>query len=362
MMFVNSMQKIWSQLMDDESKFVFEKKLMYSVTNDNRYLKELAERVLPEETFIRLQNLVSKIKKVESRLIVRGGGRVYQILKYICPDLEFAYLCCQNADGQNTSVDGKAVISPQKLYSDYQDYYVLIASSDFYEEIYQELTENGFDKEHIISFPQEYEALCTELKKIQYFDKGIMHPGSEEIFVDGGSYDGDTYRLFAQWCEHSYKKIYAFEADKLNYQMCLEKQTLHPLPHVEIINAGLWDKKEILGFSANSGDGSHIIGTKSASLMEKFTDTIETVTIDGSVGDEAVTFIKLDIEGAELKALEGAKNTIRRCKPKLAICVYHKPEDIVVILEYILSLVPEYKLYLRHYDMYYYDTILYAVL
>lgn len=360
-MFVNSMQNIWSHFMDDESKFIFEKKLMYSITNDNHYLRELVKHVLPENVFIRLQNLISKIKKVESQLIVRGGGRVYQILKYICPDLDFACLCCQNTDN-NHFIDGKPVISPEKLYREYKDHYVLIASSDFYDEIYQELIENGFGKEHIISFPQEYEALCTELKKLQYFEKQIMRPDSEEVFVDGGSFDGDTYRLFAQWCGNSYKKIYAFEADKLNYQMCIKKQEAHPLQNVEIIHAGLWDKKDVLRFSANSGDGSHIIGTKSASLMDKFTDTINTVAIDECLGEEAVTFIKLDIEGAELKALEGAKNTIKRCRPKLAICVYHKPEDIVELLEYILHLVPEYKFYLRHYDIYYYDTILYAVL
>lgn len=361
-MFIDSIQYIWSHLMDMESKFIFEKKLMYCITNDTRYLMELIEQVLPKEMLNRLHDLVHKIKNVESRLIVRGGGRGYQILKYICPDLNYAFMCCQNADELNNSFEGKAAISPQKLYDAYRDYYVLITSSDYYDEIYQELIEHGFNKDYIISFPQEYEALSAELKSIQYFDKKIMHPVSDEVFIDGGSYDGETYRLFAQWCNYSYKKIYAFEADHSNYQLCKANQAIHPLDHVEISNIGLWNKKEILKFSANSGVGSHIKDTKSASLMDQFTDTIKTSSIDDLVGNDTVTFIKLDIEGAERQALEGAKHTIQRCKPKLAICVYHKPEDIIELLEYILSLVPEYKLYLRHYDIYYYDTILYAVL
>jgi hypothetical protein len=77
--------------------------------------------------------------------------------------------------------------------------------------------------------------------------------------------------------------------------------------------------------------------------------TIETVALDDMVdpGDR-VTLIKMDIEGAELNALRGASKIIARDKPRLAVCVYHKFEDIMNIPSYILSLNPEYKLYLRN--------------
>ena len=74
-----------------------------------------------------------------------------------------------------------------------------------------------------------------------------------------------------------------------------------------------------------------------------------------------ITFIKMDIEGSEIPALRGAKEIIETQKPKLAICVYHKPEDIWEIPELILDYVPEYRLYLRHYSITYTETVLYAI-
>ena len=83
--------------------------------------------------------------------------------------------------------------------------------------------------------------------------------------------------------------------------------------------------------------------------------------IEEIVKNDKVSFIKMDIEGAELKALEGAKETISKYKPRLAICIYHKYEDIYEIGDYILTLNPNYKLYIRHYTTCMWETVLYAV-
>ena len=89
---------------------------------------------------------------------------------------------------------------------------------------------------------------------------------------------------------------------------------------------------------------------------------IPVMPIDEAIetGDR-VTMIKMDIEGSELEALKGAKQTIQRDKPKLAICIYHKPEDIIEIPCYIKELVPRYRLYLRHYGNGDTETVLYAL-
>ena len=69
----------------------------------------------------------------------------------------------------------------------------------------------------------------------------------------------------------------------------------------------------------------------------------------------------MDIEGSEMEALKGAAAVIRQSHPKLAISVYHKPEVIVVIPNYLLKLYQDYKFYIRHYSLSWFDTVLYAI-
>ena len=79
------------------------------------------------------------------------------------------------------------------------------------------------------------------------------------------------------------------------------------------------------------------------------------------MGKEKATFIKMDIEGSELEALKGAKNQIMNYSPRLAICVYHKREDLITIPQYIKKLVPEYKLYLRAHFPYASELVIYGI-
>ena len=113
-------------------------------------------------------------------------------------------------------------------------------------------------------------------------------------------------------------------------------------------------KKETLSFFA--GDG------KLSRISDDGNVIINVDAMDSIIKDDKITFLKMDIEGSELKALHGARKIIQRDKPKLAICVYHKPEDIIEIPLYINSLVPEYKFYMRHYSIDSAETVLYAII
>jgi hypothetical protein len=93
--------------------------------------------------------------------------------------------------------------------------------------------------------------------------------------------------------------------------------------------------------------------------------TINAIALDdffnGKLEHEMPTFIKLDIEGAEREALLGAKNIIAKYKPKLAICAYHKPEDVYELAETIASIRSDYNFVLRQHENGVLETILYAV-
>ena len=97
-------------------------------------------------------------------------------------------------------------------------------------------------------------------------------------------------------------------------------------------------------------------------MKENGKETIEAASIDQMCGLEKVTFIKMDIEGSEREALKGAERVILRDKPRLAICVYHKWEDLYEIPMMVKRMAPEYRLYLRHHSDTAMETVLYAVI
>ena len=121
---------------------------------------------------------------------------------------------------------------------------------------------------------------------------------------------------------------------------------------ITLIKKGTWDKDDVMHVRPSGTSGSRVSNEGSVA--------VSLTAIDNVVKDERVTFIKMDVEGSELKSLMGARNTIIKNHPRLAICAYHKPEDLYELPEYILSLVPEYKLLLRHYCSREWETVLYA--
>ncbi|MFA1647142.1 MAG: FkbM family methyltransferase, partial [Enterobacteriaceae bacterium] len=163
-----------------------------------------------------------------------------------------------------------------------------------------------------------------------YFPRELIRFGADEIFVDGGAYNGDSIAAFVSALEQQNvapaAKIFAFEPDKMTFAL-LEQNTAN-LPQCVCINAGIWNTNTTLRFNAGLALSSAITDAPDG-------DEIALNSIDNVVAGEKVTFIKMDIEGSELEALKGAQATIAEHYPILAISLYHKPADLITIPQFI---------------------------
>jgi FkbM family methyltransferase len=194
---------------------------------------------------------------------------------------------------------------------------------------------------------------------VQYFTRDVIEMSDNEVFVDGGAFDGDTINEFIKISGNKFEKIYCFEPIKEQYERLYHNiKIMGEEKRIHAFQYGLSDTNDILHFSVN-GTASRIIDVDSET-NDFATDSINVVALDNVICDK-VTFIKMDIEGAELSALRGAEALIRKYKPKLAICIYHKPEDIVTIPNYIMSLGLDYKYYIRQHFRGYTETVFYAI-
>ena len=191
----------------------------------------------------------------------------------------------------------------------------------------------------------------------QYFPPGIVTLTADGAVVDGGGFDGDTFRSFVAHHPRARNPYYAFEPDPANYARLAASGDAYQGQFIPV-NAGLGAEEATLPFSDNGRMDSTFIDASAATA----TLTLPVHTIDRFVPREApTTFIRMDIEGMEPEALRGAEETIRADAPTLAICVYHRPEHLWEIPSMVREWRPDYRLYLRHYSTNMSETVMYAV-
>lgn len=180
-------------------------------------------------------------------------------------------------------------------------------------------------------------------------------PEAGDIMIDGGISDMVGAQLkFAEAVGES-GEVHGFEPIGWMAEKAREQLAPHPQYHLHC--AGLGEAAGEVRF-ASLRDSSHICANSSE---EQNTEICKLITIDEFAQNlDRVDCIKLDVEGAELAALKGAQETIRKYKSKLVICLYHKPRDLFEIPIYLKSMVPEYKMHLAHSSCGFTDTILYA--
>lgn len=195
-------------------------------------------------------------------------------------------------------------------------------------------------------------ALSSHWMKEQYLSEKITWKEKPNI-VDAGGYIGDTLLSFLRNGIIP-GEYYIYELEENNYTQLLKNVETASKKGVKVYirKKGVYSKNGKLYFIADR-DSSKIVDYQTD-------NSIDVVTIDSDVKARP-DFIKMDIEGSEVEALEGAADLIRQYSPTLAICIYHKKDDFWKIPLLIHSINPNYKrFWIDHYQISYNETVLYV--
>lgn len=172
----------------------------------------------------------------------------------------------------------------------------------------------------------------------------------KQYIADVGAFTGDSTMQFRKYMPDC--KIYAIEMEKSNFDLLCKNVRG---TDTECFNVAICDKDGEICYTS-CGSGSSI------EQLHLNDNRVRTTTIDRLLHDKVVTYLKADIEGAEMDMLRGAQDIIKGQKPKCAICVYHNPKHFFEVPRYLKALVPEYRIYFRHHSEQIYETVCYASL
>lgn len=204
---------------------------------------------------------------------------------------------------------------------------------------------------HRLSLETKYLAAVKDVGVVQWFDPRFIKKSEQAVFVDGGAFDGDTSEVFRE-INGPAKRIHAFEPDP--ELAALAKSRLSVFKEVLVHPQGLSDGSARVNFMGSGITDSRIDSSATSGR------TVDVVSIDDVVS-EPITYLKLDIEGAENLAIVGATNQININSPVIGLAVYHKPSDPWRLTEQLSRLKTNYRYYMRHYTDVAFETVVYAI-
>ena len=327
--------KVYDKLLDKKSRYIFEKRLLASIIDDERYIED----IIREGTYIQ------QVKRLfQSENYIYGAGRRLDFAMWLFYGVTWKGII----DQKKTSDYEGIKIKRLEEYCISNDAVVLVTLKEGTKEVMDKLLEKGIKAENIIILND----VIKEVHENTYFDDEIFCQKRQDVkgvFIDAGCYDGmDTIKAKAYF--PNIDKVVSFEPDPENYEKC--KKNLNKQENVELYNKGLSDHQGE-EYIVTDGVASHIASEGSNRIVVD--------SIDDIFRSEKVGFIKMDIEGSEYDALNGAEAIIKKYTPCMAISVYHKKSDIWRIPVKILEIEDSYSFYLRHYSTSWGDTVLYAV-
>ncbi len=334
---VDELEFIFSHIGDSRSRLIFESRLLYSLSMDEKYLWNM----------IKTNNKISDFKeRIKNGAYIYGAGQRGNLLVEIFDDIEWKGYIDIEKKGQLNQIPIYGLEIVNNLIA--KDEIIVISNKRGYEDIKKYLVSAGFDEEKI---------LCLTLfEKVWfgniYFDERCLS-GIDKcngIFLDIGCYDGKDSLNAISFFKTKDVQVHAFEPDRKNYDIC--KSVLENNKKVRLFQKGVSNKMGDINFN-EGGPGAKIDKLGSAK--------IEVTTIDHHLLNNKVGFIKMDIEGAEEAAIEGGRNSILRDKPILALSIYHKRSDIWRLPLKVLQLYPNYRLEFEHQLFSWGDTVMYAI-
>uniref|UniRef100_A0A832EA57 FkbM family methyltransferase n=1 Tax=Desulfacinum infernum TaxID=35837 RepID=A0A832EA57_9BACT len=191
----------------------------------------------------------------------------------------------------------------------------------------------------------------------EYFHPCVQ-PKPGDIIIDGGVSEEISAQIKFSHAVGEKGTIYGFDPDPVGFSNAtvkIREKCSHE--NYRMIPLGLWKHKDTLYFEL-LGLGTHVTNGHTNNAVK-----CDVVSIDDFVIRNRITrvdFIKLDVEGSEREAIEGAITTILRNRPKLAVCLYHKPDDLFALPKLIYSICRDYIFYIGHHHASLHETVLYA--
>lgn len=213
------------------------------------------------------------------------------------------------------------------------------------------------DKAHCISF--DVAPLWKLWVDEPYFNSLYVPTKYKNVMVDCGAWIGDTAQNFLDFVrEEGYDGfVHAFEPEPKNYEKLLEIS--RETERIKCYKYAVGDEKKKVSFAVGNGENSCVVSDETGGEM------VDMIAVDEILQDELISFIKMDLEGGEYNALLGMRNLIVKNAPYMAICVYHKIDDMIRIPQLIHSFANEtgrkYRYYLRHHSSTSSETVFYAV-
>ena len=352
-------EKVYARLNDEISKKIFEARKLYMATGDLGYITGLESKYRNLNSD--MQVYVEKIQKGAHCLIYGAGVAGHYLagrFKNFGVIID-AFIDPDESKGPVDEQTGIKVITEKDLAENialYGDKTLVISYpvKPVADEIRKRLIDViGISENNIIGGIFDWRN-----NQGQYFD--YFEARENEVFVDCGCFDGATCYNFAGWCgSKGFDHIYSFEADPKNYARA--KEILAPLGKCDLYPYGTADVNKKVYFAADAFETSCIISKEEAEKRNfEGVEEIEVRALDDVLAGKKITYIKMDIEGAEYEALQGARKLIMENRPRMAISVYHKFEDFVVLADLVLKMHPDYRIAFRHYGYDDLETVMYV--